>query len=218
MGAIQTTLGNDAEAESLFAKVFEQSGAPLWLKAKAACFFAYVCPDERFESALERAKTILDLCPPSIFLTVAQRVLGERLAEKHRWEEARPLLMSAVNGSRQWPQQNAMALIRLAECDLDELTHRPVALNDALRRIRDIRQKLRNIKRQARLLPDLSARVALVEADLAQMQNEPTQALAHLKEAIQNLRVIRLSGDDPVLTSALAATFDPVYWRGARLA
>ena len=218
MGAIQTTLGNDAEAESLFAKVFEQSGAPLWLKAKAACFFAYVCPDERFESALERAKTILDLCPPSIFLTVAQRVLGERLAEKHRWEEARPLLMSAVNGSRQWPQQNAMALIRLAECDLDELTHRPVALNDALRRIRDIRQKLRNIKRQARLLPDLSVRVALVEADLAQMQNEPTQALAHLKEAIQNLRVIRLSGDDPVLTSALAATFDPVYWRGARLA
>lgn len=218
MGAIQATLGNDAEAESLFSKVLEQTDTSLWLKAEAACFFAYVCPDERFENALERAKTILGLCPPSIYLTVAQRVLGERLAEKHRWEEARPLLMSAVNGSRQWPQQNAMALIRLAECDLDELQHAPPGQNPAPDALKQIRQKLRKIKKQARLLPDVSARAALLEADVAQAQNNPAQALTHLKEAIRNLRVIRLSGDDPVLTSSLAATFDPVYWRGARLA
>ena len=221
MAYIHTLIGQMAEARTLWEEVIQDASTgsvPAQHIAIASAYLITLCSSEEFDTFCERAQKWLNDSQPSNYLSVAQRILAEQLTEKHRWDEARPLLMSAIKESLQWPQQNATALIRLAECDLDELTHRPVAPNDAPRRIRDIRQKLRNIKRQARLLPDLSARVALVEADLAQMQNEPTQALAHLKEAIQNLRVIRLSGDDPVLTSALAATFDPVYWRGARLA
>lgn len=221
MAYIHTRIGQMAEARTLLEEVIQSASTgsvPAQHIAMSSAYLTTLCSSEEFDAFCEKAQKCLDDCPPSIYLTVAQRVLGERLTEKHRWGEARPLLASAVNGSRQWPQQNAMALIRLAECDLDELQHAPPGQNAAPDALKQIRQKLRKIKKQARLLPDLNARAALLEADVAQAQNNPAQALTHLKEAIRNLRVIRLSGDDPVLTSALAATFDPVYWRGARLA
>ena len=220
MALLHVSIGQIPQARNLFEEIIKNSNkdnAPSHYISIACAYATTMCASDEFDALYKRAQEALGMSPPSIYSTVAQRVLAHQLVEHRRWEEARHLLTAAIVSSSEWPQQNAISLLELVECNLSEIQNTSFGQNlPSL--IKRSRSQLRQIKKNARLLPEINARALTIMADIAQLMNKPSLALSYLDEAIQTLRVIRLSGSDPALVSSLAGRFDDVYWRGARLA
>jgi tetratricopeptide (TPR) repeat protein len=213
MGAIQTLMGNYSQAEKLFLNAFDMAQEEALTQATSASFATIVCPPERYESTLAMALAAVEKCEMTIHLAVARRVLGESMIRHGRVEEGRAHILEAEQFTRNMPEQWAISAIRLAECDVSLFAQaKPITPPTGLR------QLLAKIKRRSQKVPEVLTRAELALADLAQAQGQTRRAMRHIHQSLASIRVLRLSGDDPVLASQVASTFDEVYWRGARLA
>ncbi|MEO6063391.1 MAG: CHAT domain-containing protein, partial [Thermoflexales bacterium] len=213
-GAVQTMLGNNAAAKTLFLRAlehFETVGATIPMTL-AATFAAAVCPPDEFEAFATRAAALIATAEPLPRLAVAMRVLGEHLLRHGRIDDAHAQLVRAETFQRNNPHQWSMSAVRLAECELARLGR-----GDAVDVV-GLRAMLDRIAAVSATLPDIGARMSLVRAELDSRDGDAPAALRGIGDAVQAVRTIRLSGDDPVLASFTARTFDPIYWRGARLA
>jgi hypothetical protein len=151
----------------------------------------------------------------SIYTATALRVLGEHLAQRQRWSDAKKRLNESAALFRRANLQidSAYCALVLAECDLGQAisAHRIGPLSHVQRRLNQVEQA-------AGALPDVHARVALARAELARRRGNPTGAMTYVASAVQDVRLIRACADDPVLSSHIAATYEHVYAHGAQLA
>ncbi len=213
-GAVETMLGNSPAAKALFLRAlehFQTVGATIPM-ALAATFAAAVCPPDEFDRFARRAAALIASAEPLPRLAVAMRVLGEHLLRHGRIDEAHAQLARAEPLQRNVPHQWSMSAVRLAECELARLGRGDLVDTAILRAMLD------RIEAVSATLPDIVARMSLARAELDLRAGDASGALRGIGNAVQAIRTIRLSGDDPVLASFAARTFDPVYWRGARLA
>lgn len=214
-GAVQTVLGNTKAAERLFLAAYavaERAGIRTFM-AMALAYAAAVCPSEAFDDLARRAIEQFGRTEPSNSLAAAIRVLGEHMLRYGRIDDARPLLIRAEAMEREFPHQWSMAAARLAECELARLERGDADVDPAA-----LRDLLGRAEAASADLPDIRARVALAFAALDRRDGAPTAALARIADAVAALRVIRASGDDPVLASVGARPLEQVYFKGSALA
>ncbi|MBX7213025.1 MAG: hypothetical protein K1X39_03325, partial [Thermoflexales bacterium] len=213
-GAVLTLLGDLPGARDRFLAAHALA-EPAGLRGPTMiglAFAAAVCPRAEVAALTQRALDAFAKNEPSNNRSAALRVLGERLLREGDHAGALPLLQEAEQQQRHYPLQWAMAAVRLAEAELASLA------NDGLSGAAALRARLNEIEAVAADLPEIRVRAALVGSALATRTGDKTGALLHLQQAVAALRVIRASGDDPVMASFSARPYEAVYRRGLALA
>lgn len=215
LGAVHTLLSNSARAERYFELALNDllSIGVNPLAAQAASFRTAVCAPERFDEHAAFADDLVMRCEPGLDTAIAVRVLAEHLARYGRLDEARDKLERAIRMVANSPEQWAITGIRLAECELERLHAGRPGITRA-----QVRALLQDVSARSLALPEIRMRAGLAHADLDLHGGDSRAALTHLTTAMSSAQMLRMSGNDPVLSSFAGRTFDHVYRRGSALA